>query len=104
MSRLEFEELLDSIVSHSWLCRYFFNCSSDIIEDSIQCFYSDYIRWYPNDTSIDVSKLKYIPQLLAILLYRISRNLYLRDIELSINDSIKDSFSLLARHIVSVQF
>ena len=103
MDNLDFYQILDSLVSHSWLNHHCFDCSSDIIEESICNFFLDYARWYPNDSCIDFQKLKYTPQLMAVLFYRISRNLYLRDLELSIDQSIKDSFSLLARHIGQIE-
>ena len=78
---LEFRKLLDIWTSNSWLCSHDFKCDDQIIEESIRVFQSDYSRWYPNDRTINVYNIQYTPQLIAMLLYRISRNVYLSNLK-----------------------
>ena len=76
----EFKELLNGWKTHSWLCNHDFQCEDSVIHESIVRFDSDYKRWYPNDSFISVSNLQKTPQLIAMLLYRISRCLYINDL------------------------
>lgn len=97
----EFKGLLNEWTSHSWLHNQDFRCDDAIIEQSIIDFELDYKRWYPNDSSISVYNFQKTPQLIAMLLYRISRALYISDLESG--GGVKDSYSLLARHIGQIE-
>ena len=97
----EFKGLLNEWTSHSWLHNHDFQCDDVIIEQSIIKFESDYKRWYPNDSCINILNLQKTPQLIAMLLYRISRALYISD--LNYLGGVKDSYSLLARHIGQIE-
>ena len=77
----EFKGLLNEWTSHSWLHNQDFRCDDTIIEQSIIDFEPDYKRWYPNDSCISVYNFQKTPQLIAMLLYRISRALYISDLE-----------------------
>lgn len=77
----EFKELLNVWKIHSWLCNHDFSCDDSVIEESIFLFESDYRRWYPNDLHICVYHLSNTPQLIAMLLYRISRLLYIKGLD-----------------------
>lgn len=106
MTVLEFRKLLDIWTSNSWLCSHDFKCDDQIIEESIRVFQSDYSRWYPNDRTINVYNIQYTPQLIAMLLYRISRNVYLSDLKSNVyggSMGVKDAYSLLARHIGQIE-
>lgn len=96
----EFKGLLNEWTSHSWLHNQDFRCDDSIIEQSIIDFELDYKRWYPNDSCISVSNFQKTPQLIAMLLYRISRALYIRDLE---PGGVKDAYYLLARHIGQIE-
>ena len=95
----EFKGLLYEWKEHSWLCNHDFTCDDALIYQSIACFWTDYKRWYPNDSFIETSRLRNTPQLIAMLLYRISRALYLSELP----GGGKDAYSLLARHIGQVE-
>ena len=77
----EFKELLNVWKIRSWLCNHDFSCDDSVIEESIFLFESDYRRWYPNDLHICVYHLSNTPQLIAMLLYRISRLLYIKGLD-----------------------
>lgn len=94
----EFKELLNGWKNHSWLCNHNFQCEDSIIHESIVSFESDYKRWYPNDSCISIYNLQNTPQLIAMLLYRISRSLYINELS-----GGKDAYSLLARHIGQIE-
>ena len=94
----EFKGLLNEWTSHSWLYNQDFRCDDAIIEQSIIDFELDYKRWYPKDSCISVCNFKKTPQLIAMLLYRISRALYISDLGLA-----EDAYSLLARHIGQIE-
>ena len=76
----DFKGLLHEWKEHSWLCNHDFTCDDGIIYQSIACFETDYNRWYPNESVIDISRLRNTPQLIAMLLYRVSRVLYIREL------------------------
>lgn len=76
----EFKGLLDDWKNHSWLYNHDFKCDDAIIADSIENFELDYRRWYPNDSCISIFNLQKTPQLIAMLLYRISRVLHIKDL------------------------
>ena len=76
----EFKELLNGWKNHSWLYNHDFQCDDYIIRESIMTFEYDYKRWYPNDSCIIISNLQKTPQLIAMLLYRVSRNLYIKQL------------------------
>lgn len=76
----EFKELLNGWKNHSWLCNHDFYCEDSIIRESIVSFESDYKRWYPNDSCISLPNLQKTPQLIAMLLYRMSRALYINEL------------------------
>lgn len=75
-----FKTLLCEWVNHSWLSSLNFDCEDKYINEAIVTFESDYRRWFPNDSNIDVYKLKTTPQLISMLLYRVSRVLHIRDL------------------------
>lgn len=60
----------------SWLSRFSFGCSDSVLNFAIDAFRSDYNRWFPDDSTIDIRKLIRTPQLIAMLLYRISHTLH----------------------------
>lgn len=91
-----FKELLTEWKEHSWVCNLDFVCDDSVIEESIVLFESDYRRWYPNHSYICVDNLRKTPQLIAMLLYRISRLLYIRGLD-------GGGYSLLARHIGQIE-
>lgn len=92
----EFKNLLVECKDHSWLYNHDFSCDDSVIEESILLFESDYKRWYPNDSCVYVYNLRNTPQLIAMLLYRISRLLYIRGLN-------GEGYSLLARHIGQIE-
>ena len=92
----EFKSLLNDWKSHSWLHNHDFQCDYTIIEQSIKNFESDYKRWYPNDSDINLFNVKNTPQLISMLLYRISRALYVNNLD-------GGGYSLLVRHIGQIE-
>ena len=98
----EFKGLLNEWTSHSWLHNHEFQCDDAIIAQSIIDFESDYRRWYPNDSCISILNFQKTPQLIAMLLYRISRALYLNNSE-SGKEGREYAYSLLARHIGQIE-
>lgn len=105
MTVSDFRTLLKIWVSGSWLSDHNFICDDILIEKAIQIFKKDYQRWYVNDEDIDAHKLSETPQLISMLLYRISREIYLNDAnpELCVWGGVKNSYSLLARHIGQIE-
>ena len=79
----------------TWLKDMRFACSDGVYAQAIENFAADYARWYPADDEIDLAKLEHTPQLIAVLMYRIARLLYLEGCE----PWAADEFSLLGREI-----
>lgn len=79
MTVSEFKSLLDTWVGHSWLSNHDFSCEDKHIEQGINVFWKDYLRWFPDDYQINLDKLNETPQLIAMLLYRIAREIHLNN-------------------------
>ena len=77
----DFKTLLSEWVGHSWLHGLDFDCEDRFINEAIVNFETDYLRWFPNDSAIDTYKLKTTPQLISMLLYRVSRVLYISNLD-----------------------
>ena len=65
----------------------------EIYEKSIQIFKNDYLRYYPSDVEMSIIKIKQRLELVGILLYRISREYFLK------GNSKCDYYSLLGRFL-----
>lgn len=83
MNVSDFKSLLNTWVSNSWLINHDFSCEDNHIEQGINVFWKDYLRWFPNDYQIRLDKLNETPQLIAMLLYRIAREIHLNNNGLS---------------------
>lgn len=79
----------------------YFSIDDAILNKSTKIFEKDYLRWYDN-TNIDINKLFLTPQLISVLCYRISRELFLKS-QLFYNQQIggngEYAYSLLGRQI-----
>lgn len=71
------KELLSRIICKSYLPKSYFSIDDAILNKSTKIFEKDYLRWYDN-TNIDINKLFLTPQLISVLCYRISRELFLK--------------------------
>lgn len=71
------KELLSRIICKSYLPKSYFSIDDAILNKSTKIFEKDYLRWYGN-TNIDINKLFLTPQLISVLCYRISRELFLK--------------------------
>lgn len=96
------KELLSRIIYKSYLPKSYFSIDDAILNKSTKIFEKDYLRWYDN-TNIDINKLFLTPQLISVLCYRISRELFLKS-QLSNNQQIgggneEYAYSLLGRQI-----
>lgn len=100
MNVSDFRELLRLWISNSWLSNLDFTCDDSLIERAFLIFRKDYQRWYAGD--IDIQKLIETPQLIAVLLYRISREIYLNSSSTKCYGGA-NSYSLLARHIGQIE-
>lgn len=72
----QFKKFLTDIQKTVYLRKEYFCISDMILERSIRAFEKDYARWYPN-TIISTENLYITPQLVAILCYRIAREIFL---------------------------
>lgn len=109
--------LISAWKDRSWLSGFSFGCDDSVLSIAIGAFMPDYRRWYPDDPSVDVQKLIRTPQLIAILLYRISHTLHFpppsamsdeRAAGACLGNSeeapfAKDEFFLLGRHIGQIE-
>lgn len=95
------KELLSRIICKSYLPKSYFSIDDAILNKSTKIFEKDYLRWYDN-TNIDINKLFLTPQLISVLCYRISRELFLKS-QLFYNQQIggngEYAYSLLGRQI-----
>ena len=77
MTAKECFDLINQWKAKSFLSRCELMYDSAIYGKTVDIFWLDYIRWYPNDTEIDLNNLILTPQLHAILTYRIARLFFL---------------------------
>lgn len=97
----QFKKFLTDIQKTVYLRKEYFRISDMILERSIRAFEKDYARWYPN-TIISTENLYITPQLVAILCYRIAREIFLstqHTDQLCITGGAADAFSILGRQI-----
>lgn len=95
MNVLDLKNTIVSLYKETWLHSSDFDCSDSILLKSLDEFQSDYNRWYSG--SIELEKLCITPQLLAVLMYRISHNINI------FGGGKPDSYSLLGRHIGQIE-
>lgn len=105
----DIKEFIRSISKCFYLQENLFHVNDDIVYHAVELFKCDYLRWY--DEPIDVNRLYTTPQLIAMLCYRIARNIhcttpYLRHQDNngnSFNPYAADAYSLLGRHIGQIE-
>lgn len=99
MNSEQLYDLFQSWLKILWCSNFKIEYNKEIFDKVIRVFQYDYLRFYPNDKTIDLEKLQLTPQLIAVLCYRIS-NLYHTN---NIGGNSKDVISLIARAIGQIE-
>ena len=99
MSPNELKNLIQVWIRNSYLNELSFDVTDEILNHAIISFKEDYLRWHPSDEHILQKRVERNPQLIAILLYRISHIMYVSRDNLEDRYRNEDAYSLLSRHI-----